>query len=253
MLAALLVLVLGRIDPSVYLQRGFSVIPWIVIGVLGLIATPASAFLIVAGFFYFEFHKLKGRKLVVAVSVLSIAAILSALTIYQTTLTSGKGISQHLAVFCFVFSCQVIYGTLQHQPSLSKSNLKISLATSFGVLFVSSIVLFLLFGKDATYRDPVPLGLLAGSGLFLILMYVARVKIWYRGLIASLVSQGLVVLLFFTFGFALSMGFSWSPDYSWMTLTSQATLKNLLFALFSLFLFQITFVVLQARDQKLRK
>ena len=250
-LVALLVLVVGRIDPAVYLQSGLLVIGYIPLGIVALIGTPASVFLVVAGFFYFGFHKSKGGKRVVAVSALFIAVALSALTFYQAISTSGKGISQHLALFIVAFSSQVIYGTWQREPILSRPVFKIAVATSFGVLFVSSILLFMVIGKDATYRDPIPMGLLAGSGLFLILMELLRVKIFARIVIASLCSHGLVILLFFTFGFALSMGFSWNPDYSLRTLTSGATLNNLLIASISLSLFQITYAVLKRQKKKL--
>jgi hypothetical protein len=218
--------------------------------VLALLGTPASVFLVVTGFFYFGFHKSKGRKLVIAGSILAIAVTLSALTIYQTTATSGKGTPQYIAIFFFLFSLQVLWGTWYRQPPLARSSFRTAVATSFGVLLVSSTVLFVVFGMEATYRDPVPLGLLAGSGLFIILMEAFRLKYVARAIIASLSSLALGLFLFFTFGFALSMGFSWDPDYSWSTLTSAATLTNLILAIVSLLLFQITYAVLRRQKKE---
>lgn len=252
-LVALTVLVIGRIDPLVYFQSGFSVIPWIPFGLLALIGNPASTFLVVAGIFFFGLHKSKGRKLVVTVSILFVAVSLSALTIYQATAVSGKGISQYLAVFLFLFSVQVFYGTWWREPTLSRPSFKTSGAASFGVLVASSTVLFVIFGQEATYRDPVPLGLLAACGLFLILVESLRLKYVVRIVIASLSSLALVVFLFFTFGFALSMGFSFNPDYSWSTLISVATLTNLILAVVSLLLFQITYAALRRQKSQFGK
>lgn len=252
-LVALVALVVGRIEPLVFLQSGLSVFPWLLLGVLALIGTPASVFLVVAGFFYFGFHKSKGRKLGVAVFILFLAVSLLALTFYQAAATSGKGIAQYFAIFLFVFSIQVIYGKWSSEPISSRPSFRTSLAGSFALLLISSIVIFVLLGREATYRDPVPLGLLAGSGLFLILMEVFRFKYVARSIAASLCSLALVLFLFFTFGFALSMGFNWDPDFSWSTLTSADTLTNLILAVVSLILFQITYVALRRRNNRLGK
>lgn len=250
-IGSLTVVIVGMIEPARYMQLSWSALTWLAFGLLALIGSPSTVFLIIANFFYFRYYNSKGRKLGVAVFILVLAVSLSALTFYQAIATSGKGIAQYLAIFFFVFSIQVIYGKWSSEPISSRASFTTSLAASFGLLLISSIVLFALFGMEATYRDPVPLGLLAGSGLFLILMEVLRLKYVARALIASLSSLALVLFLFFSFGFALSMGFNWGPDYSWSTLTSAATWTNLILAVVSLKLFQITYVALRGRKNKL--
>jgi hypothetical protein len=246
-LGSLLFLMLGSVNPELVSRTGPAVLIYVVPYAFMLILTPAALFLLVADYFYrAQFTPRNSQSkflfwLVCAVSIFLIVQLAEAIVFRKS------GYFLYLAVALVVFCAQVL-STIRFQKDKVGGRAKIiSLTVGMVVATGSSLALSLTLGSDFTYRDPLPLGLLASIALFIIILELVKARFLVRVLVGSTASVFLLVVLFFNFGFAISTGLSWTPDYSVEILAKPETLGLLITSAACLLLFQVVYSSLSSR------
>jgi hypothetical protein len=247
------VLMFGRIEPAVFLQLGIASLFWIAGYTLMIILTPATGMLLIADYFWFVKGKTKD---VTARIILGIISVISIIWIYSIVISLANSSFRdvtYLAIAMAGFFAQVISRISRSEQTWGKGSFRFTFLASGFALSICSTTLFVLLGTDLTYRDPVPMGLLIAAGLFVVILEKLQLSYMPRFLIALLTSFGLLVALFFGFGFALSLSQSWAPDYAWSTLTSPDTIASLQFASVSLVVFMLAYVIIRRQHKAVGK
>lgn len=248
-----LVLMLGRIEPAVFLQLGIASLFWIVGYTLMMLLTPATGMLLIADYFLLARDKTKNRKSRIVLGLISFISTLWIFSIVISLANYSFRDVTYLAIAMAGFFAQIISTIWSSEQAWGKGSFRFAFLASGFALSICSTVLFVLLGTDLTYRDPVPMGLLISAALFVVMMEKLKLSFMPRFLIAFLASSGLMVALFFGFGFALSLSQSWSPDYTWRTLTSPDTTASLQFASLSLAVFMLAYVIIRRQPKAVGK
>ena len=244
-------MMVGSIDPAALLQYGFASVVYFVGYTLILTLTPATLMVFVADYFYFVKSKTKDLLRKFVLGVVSLVSIIWIIQVVQPDISGRAKIVGYVAVAMVVFFLQLISIFWNRESDWSNGSFRLAVLVSGTVLVMSSFGSFVLLGKDLTYRDPLPLGLLASAGLFVVIAESLRAKSIIRVPLASLASITMVVLLFLNYGFALSIAFKWEPDHSWATLTRPETMGSLKFAVISLIVFHLTYSILRRKPKSL--
>lgn len=248
-LGAFSLMMVGSIDPLALLQYGFASVVYLIGYTLILTLTPATLMVFVADYFYFVKGKTKDILRKIVLGVVSLVSIVWIIQAVQPDISVRAKYVAYAGVAMVVFFFQLFSIFWNKESGWRNGSFRLPVLVSGTALVTSSFGLFVFLGKDLTYRDPLPLGLLASAGLFVVVAESLRAKSIVRLPLASLASIGLIVVLFLNYGFALSIAFQWEPDHTWVTLTRPETIANLSFATISLLVFQITYTILRRKPK----
>jgi hypothetical protein len=250
-LVAFPVMIAGSIDPAALLQNGLVSVMYFFGYTFMLTLTPATLMVLVGDYFYFVKGKTKNLTRKVVFGFISLVSISWIIQVSQPDIVGRSRYVAYAGVAMVVFFYQLFSIFWNREHGIGNGSFRLAVLVSGTVLVICSIGLFVSLGKHLTYRDPIPLGLLVSAGLFVVISESLRAKSVIRVPAASLASIGLIFVLFFNYGFALSIGFQWNPDHTWATLTSSETIGSLIFAVISLTLFQAIYLILRRKQEPL--
>ena len=264
-LLAFSIALLGRIEPQALVQNGFRSAGYLTDAVSLLVLSPAAIFVLLADYFYFskgKFGSLANRISLPIFSILSIyflvQIVLSISTSdYLLVLDFGEfrfvypTLMIYVAAAFFVFSAQVVVSLWNKREKLISSSFRSAIMVSSIALIFFSAGQSFFFGRELLYRDPMPLGLLAASGSFVLVVELIRLRFIHRLMIGSIFSLALICVLYLTGGYSLSQSYDWAGRHVWDTIFSANIFPSLIFSTISLLVFQLTYSILRKKPKSL--